>query len=132
MAAGGAASSTGRGPICYRPSMRCRLCGERAGWWQRWCRDCSRLWETWQASRQEGLRRVLAALAATGVEPVRIERFLDSEPEPGNGTVRDLIAADMSNQLLGALGQPGDQSGAQVKRLRARGAWRAYDRRPDE
>ena len=112
--------------------MRCRLCGERAGWWRRRCRDCVRLWAAWQEHRSSGLRRVLAALADTGVEPGKIERFLAGEPAPGHGTVRDLIAADMSNQLLDALGQPGDQSGAQVKRLRERGAWRGYDRRPED
>jgi hypothetical protein len=71
-------------------------------------------------------------LAATGVGASHIERFLESEPDPGNGTVRDLIAADVSNQLLSALGQAGHQSGSAVKRLRERGAWKTFDRRPEE
>lgn len=91
-----------------------------------------RLWAAWQAQRAGGLRRVLAALADTGVGPAKVERFLDGEPVPGQGTVRDLIAADMSNQLLDALGQRAEQSGAQVKRLRERGIWRGYGRRPDD
>jgi hypothetical protein len=112
--------------------MRCRLCGERAGWWRRRCADCNRLLGVWQACRGGGPRRVLAALQETGIAPDRIERFLDGEPDPGGGTVRDLIAADMSNQLLAALGRAPAQTGAEVKRLRARGAWRQYDRRPED
>jgi hypothetical protein len=75
---------------------------------------------------------VLAALAGTGIAADRIERFLNGEPTPGGGTVRDQIAADMSNQLLNALGQHGEQSAARVKRLRERGAWRTYDRPPED
>jgi hypothetical protein len=78
------------------------------------------------------MRGVLAALAATGIAPERIESFLNTEPRPGSGTVRDQIAADMSNQLLDALGQRGEQSAAQVRRLRERGAWRTYDRPPED
>lgn len=90
------------------------------------------MWQAWQAHRGGGLRRVLTALADTRIAPAKIERFLAGEPVPGQGTVRDLIAADMSNQLLDALGRRPDQSGAQVKRLRERGAWRTYDRPPEE
>jgi hypothetical protein len=77
------------------------------------------------------MRGVLEALVQAGVPPAKIERFLESEPVPGAGKVRDQIAADMANQLLDALGQPGDQTGAGVKKLRERGAWRGLDRRPD-
>jgi hypothetical protein len=61
-----------------------------------------------------------------------IEKFLDAELPGGRGSVRDQIAADMSNELLAALGQTGGQSGTDVRRLRERGAWRDYDRRPEE
>lgn len=77
------------------------------------------------------MRRLLAAFLASGVDRSKIERFLAAEPERGRGTVRDLIAADMSNQLLDALGQSAGQSGADAKRLRERGTWRTYDRRPE-
>jgi hypothetical protein len=76
------------------------------------------------------MRRLLAGLGSTGASAEKIERFLDAEPRPGCGTVRDLIAAEMSNQLLAALGQRPTQSGADAKRLRERGAWRGYDQRP--
>ena len=76
------------------------------------------------------MRRLLAALRATGAAPEHIERFLDAEPRRGAGTIRDLMAATMTNQLLDALGQRPSQSGSDAKRLRERGAWREYDRRP--
>jgi hypothetical protein len=58
-----------------------------------------------------------------------IERFPDADPS-GHGSVRDQIAADMTNQLLEALGQRARQSAAAVKRVRERGGWTALDRRP--
>lgn len=79
-----------------------------------------------------GMRSLLAAFEATGVERRAVERFLDAEPSGKGGSIRDQIAADMSNQLLEALGQRPQQSGADVKRLRKRGQWRSYDQRPPE
>jgi hypothetical protein len=78
------------------------------------------------------MRRLLEAFRETGVSADKIERFLAAEPRRGGGTIRDLIAAEMSNQLLAALGQRPTQSGADAKRLRERGAWRDLDRRPTE
>jgi len=78
------------------------------------------------------MRRLLEALRATGTSAEKIERFLNAEPRRGNGTIRDLMAAQMSNQLLAALGQRPTQSGAEAKRLREHGAWRGYDQRPTE
>ena len=77
------------------------------------------------------MRQLLAAFAASGIPAAKVERFLAAEPERGRGTIRDLIAADMSNQLLDALGQPAAQTGADVKRLRERGTWRTYHRPPE-
>jgi hypothetical protein len=78
------------------------------------------------------MRALLVAFEATGIDRAAVERFLDSEPSKGDGSIRDQIAADMSNQLLDALGQRPEQSGAEVKRLRERGQWRSYDQRPPE
>jgi hypothetical protein len=78
------------------------------------------------------MRALLAAFEATGISRVDVERFLDAEPSRGGGSVRDQIAADMSNQLLDALGQTPERSRAEVKRLRERGQWRSYDQRPPE
>ncbi len=113
-------------------AMRCRLCGGSAGWWHRRCATCRRLWAAWIEQAPNGMRRLLSALRATGASSEHIERFLDAEPHRGAGTIRDLMAATMTNQLLDALGQRPSQSGSDVKRLRERGAWRDYDRRPPE
>jgi hypothetical protein len=78
------------------------------------------------------MRGLLAAFEATGIDPADVERFLDAEPSKDGGSIRDQIAADMSNQLLEALGQRTEQTGAEVKRLRERGQWRTYDQRPPE
>lgn len=111
--------------------MRCRLCGERAGFRLR-CVDCRVLWAAWQENRGQGMRRLLDAFVATGVEPPRIERFLAAEPARGHGTIRDHIAAEMANQLLDALGQGASQDPRKTKKLREIGTWRNYDQRPEE
>lgn len=77
------------------------------------------------------MRGILEAFEATAVSPEKLQRFLEAEPEPGKGKVRDLIAADMTNQLLGALGQKGQQTGEGVKVLRERGGWKTLDRPPE-
>jgi len=77
------------------------------------------------------MRALLSDLAASGVAPDQIERFLDSELEAGGATVRDQIAADMANQLLAALGREPSQTASGTKVLRDRGAWRGLDRRPE-
>lgn len=77
------------------------------------------------------MRGILEAFQATGVSPEKLQSFLEGEPEPGKGNVRDLIAADMTNQLLGALGQKGDQTGTGVRSLRERGGWKGLDRPPE-
>lgn len=68
---------------------------------------------------------------ATGAPSDKIERFLAADPK-GDGTVRDHIAADMTNELMQALGNDTRQSGADVKRIRERGNWVNLDRRPTE
>jgi len=77
------------------------------------------------------MRRLLEALRATGVSAEKIDRFFAAEPRRGAGTIRDLMAAEMSNQLLAAIGQRPTQSGADAKRLRERGTWRDYGQRPE-
>jgi hypothetical protein len=111
--------------------MRCFLCRDRAGWWRRTCGDCRRLLAVWQEHRGAGMRVLLAEFRQTGVAPEKIERFLNAEPAYGQGAIRDQIAADMTNQLLDALGQGGRQTRADVKRLRERGAWKGFDRPPE-
>ncbi len=78
------------------------------------------------------MRALLAQFRETGLADGKIERFLNSEPSPGGGSIRDQIAADMTNQLLHALGQDGQQTSTGVKRLRERGSWKTFDRPPSE
>jgi len=78
------------------------------------------------------MHRLLRAFTDTGVDRGKIERFLDAEPKRGAGTVRDHVAAEMANQLLGALGQAATQDPEKTRRLREIGNWRNYDQRPEE
>jgi hypothetical protein len=74
---------------------------------------------------------MMDAFIASGAARAQIEKFLEADPD-GTGSVRDQIAADMTNQLLGALGQRHRQTPQTVRRLRERGAWTTLDRRPRE
>jgi hypothetical protein len=92
---------------------------------------CRRLQQEFLAHRGADMATLLERLLATGAPQRTVEQFLDADPD-GNGSVRDQVAADMTNQLLEAFGQRTRQSPAEVKRLRERGTWRNFDRRPPE
>ncbi len=111
--------------------MRCYYCREPAGWWRRQCRTCRHLLQVYQRHRGADMASLLSHLAATGAPSDHIERFLAADPL-GHGSLRDQIAADMTNELLSAFGQRGRQTAGDVKRIRERGAWVALDRRPRE
>ena len=68
---------------------------------------------------------------ATRVTRSKIEHFLEADPD-GGGTIRDHIAASMTNDLMSALGSDVRQTAADVKRIRERGNWVNLDRRPTE
>lgn len=68
---------------------------------------------------------------ASGASRERIEGFLNADPH-GTGPIRDQIAADMTNQLMEALGHRSRQNARDVKRIRERGGWMVLDRRPRE
>ena len=72
---------------------------------------------------------MMERFVATGATREKVERFLASDPD-GGGSVRDRIAADMTNQLLEAFRQRARQTPAEVKRIRERGAWIGLDRPP--
>lgn len=118
--------------IADEVGMRCRLCGNGAGWLRRMCLDCRKLWTVWLENRGAGLRGLMENLARTEVPAEKIEMFLDAELQRGEGSIRDQVAADMANQLLFALGQSPSQTSAGAKRLRDRGNWRSLDQRPEE
>jgi hypothetical protein len=109
--------------------MRCRLCRQPAGWFRRSCATCQQLWAVVSANRGHALPDVLDKLAATGASPEQIELFLAADPD-GQASIRDHLVADLTNELMGALGQTGRQTAADVKRVRERGNWIGYDQRP--
>ncbi len=83
------------------------------------------------ANRGADAGTLMELFIGTGAPRDKVERFLDAE-RPGGGTVRDQIAADMTNQLLHALGQRRRQTADGVKRIRERGTWVGLDQRPRE
>lgn len=109
--------------------MRCRCCQQPAGWFRRSCATCDRLLAIVTDNRGLGLSQILDLLIATGATREHIEAFLAADNR-GGGTVRDGIIADVTNELMGALGQTGQQSVNEVKRLRERGLWVSYGERP--
>lgn len=122
--------SAGR-PLGYGDGMRCRYCSESAGWWRRRCRECYRLERVFTNNRGADMGTMMDLFIATGAPRSKLERFLDRDPT-GNGTVRDQIAADMANQLLGALGRYDRQTAKDVNRIRKRGNWVGMNQRPRE
>jgi hypothetical protein len=111
--------------------MRCRLCRRPAPWFRRRCATCAALWNAYASNRGASPREMMALFAATGAASEHIDLFLQSDPD-GAGTIRDRIAAEMTNQLLEALGQVRRQTPEEVRRLRERGLWKRYDQRPEE
>jgi hypothetical protein len=104
---------------------------ERSGWWRRVCADCRRLAEAFLRHRGAHMGVLMDTFLATGAPRQKLEAFLDADPT-GAGSVRDQIAADMTNQLMGALGQRTQQTVGDVKRLRKRGNWMGLGQRPRE
>jgi hypothetical protein len=111
--------------------VRCRVCGEPAGWWRRWCEDCRKLWDRWSEFRNLGMFQVLGVLRSSGVSEEKLVRFLRYEPRSGSGSVQDQMAADLSNDLLAAFGNRA-RSIDEVRELRRRGVWRGYDQCPED
>jgi hypothetical protein len=111
--------------------MRCRICRQPARWWRRRCEDCARLVAVFAAYRGADMGTMMEQFIASGAPREKVESFLLADLD-GAGTVRDRIAADMTNDLLRALGQRGRQTAGEVGRIRSRGRWLALDRRPPE
>lgn len=59
---------------------------------------------------------LLDTLLETGVDPERIEKFLDADPD-GEGSFNQKIAARMTNQVMGDLGQPSEMTAEDVKKV---------------
>ena len=112
--------------------MKCSYCQERAGWFARICQDCQRLLAVYKAHKgQIGLLQFLDLFIETGLPREKIEAFLAADPR-GEGSIKDHILADMSTELLGAMGVNARQRAQDVKRLREKGSWRGMGEPPKE
>ncbi len=96
------------------------------------CADCQRLHELYTRQRgQLGLLQFLDGCIETGLPREKIEAFMNADPY-GSGSVKDQITADMSTELLGAMGIRVQQTAQDVKRLRQQGTWQGMDEKPEE
>ncbi len=62
-------------------------------------------------------RVLLDKLIATQASNEKIQKFLETDIE-GQGSIRDLITARMTNQLAHTMGQPTDMAPQKVKLIR--------------
>ncbi len=112
--------------------MKCAYCQERAGWFKRLCEDCQHLHALYTQQRgQLDLLQFLDVCIETGLPREKIEAFMNADPY-GGGSIKDQITADMSTELLGAMGIRVQQTAHDVKRLRQRGVWRGMGEKPEE
>jgi hypothetical protein len=112
--------------------MKCIYCQKQAGWFAKICTDCRRLLGIYERhGGQIGPLQLLDLFIETGLPREKIEAFLAADPR-GEGSVKDRILADMSTELLGAMGVHAPQSVQNVKRLREKGEWQNLGERPKE
>ena len=115
--------------------MKCAYCQERAGWrnwFKRICNDCQRLYAIYTQYRgQLSLIEFLDLFIDTGLSRQKIEAFMNADPH-GKGSIKDQITADMSSELLGAMGIRVQQTAQDVKQLRDKGDWQRMDEKPEE
>ena len=120
------------GGVAKLSGMKCQYCQASAGWFRRRCADCQRLLALYtQHKGRLSLVQFLDLFIETGLSREKIEAFMHADPK-GEGSVSDQITADMSTELLGAMGVNVPQTAQDVKNLRAQGSWRRMDERPEE
>ena len=68
---------------------------------------------------------------ATGLSREKIEAFMNADSH-GKGCVKDQITADMSSELLAAMGIRGAQTALNVKQLREKDNWHRMGERTEE
>lgn len=96
------------------------------------CADCKGLLDIYEKhTGQVSPLQLLDLFIQTGLPREKIETFLQADPR-GKGSVKDRILADMSTELLGAMGVHAPQSAQDVKRLREKGEWQNMGERPQE
>ena len=67
----------------------------------------------------------------TGLSREKIEAFMNADPH-GYGSVKDQITADMSTELLAAMGISVKQTAQDVKQLRQKDNWQRMGERTEE
>ncbi len=98
--------------------MKCIYCHCGSGFFKRICGECDRLLGICRHLPDSfGYREFLDRLLATGVDPARVEKFLDTDID-GSGSLNDQITARMTNQIMGSLGQPSHMTSVDVKKVR--------------
>lgn len=98
--------------------MKCVYCQMRAGFFKRICPECDKMVETVQKMPASyGYRELLDTLLATGIDPRKIEKFLDADVD-GRGSVNDHVTARMTNQIMESLGQSSQMTSQGVKQVR--------------
>src|SRR5690606_16798152 len=93
---------------------RCIYCREKAGWFKALCRDCKAMLQAIkELGSQFSFRTLLDALMEACPSNQKIERFLDADIG-GQGSIRDIVTARMTNQLAHTMGQPTDMTSKKV------------------
>ena len=97
---------------------KCVYCGDTAGLFGRHCADCKKLLPRVQELRGKvSYGQFLDGLEQTGVEREKILRFLTANPD-GKGSIQDQVTAEMTTELMKVMGISGQQTAAEVKRIR--------------
>ena len=96
----------------------CLYCREKAGWFKAVCPQCQAMLNAIQTLGSGfSFRDLLDALMATKAPNEKIEKFLETDIK-GQGSIRDLITARMTNELARTVGQPTDTDAHKVKKIR--------------
>lgn len=97
---------------------KCLYCQAKAGWFKPVCKDCQSMLDTiGRLGPSFSFRDMLDALMATSASNEKIEKFLEADIK-GQGSIRDLITARMTNELARTVGQPTDTDAEKVRRIR--------------
>lgn len=98
--------------------MKCVYCQGKAGLFKRICADCRRLADVFKSlPASYGFRELLDRWMATGVSNEKIDRFLNADVD-GGGSIQDHLTARMTNEVMGALGQPSHMKAQDVKKVK--------------
>ncbi|MCP5468281.1 MAG: hypothetical protein H7A32_03340 [Deltaproteobacteria bacterium] len=96
----------------------CIYCQCKAGLLKKTCQDCLEMLEVIKKLGDHfSFRELLDGLMATSVSNEKIEKFLETDIN-GQGSIRDMITARMTNDLARTMGQETDMSPQKVKTIR--------------